>query len=187
LGDYVKLNYVRMGGGRPLSLDDPPSAPGMEKTRSAFNKKSANWLRVTARILSGSNPRRIPNPTLERFFLRVWQLRQVEGPLRLDPQVMKAFLSAPYDLLPDFQGPPGSKLRADGAKTTRATGASSMPLPKPTKPDTVVEVGPMRGNGDRLGQGPQENGSGKLISVDNDTYSAMTLSRPLRSGPRKVE
>ncbi len=42
---------------------------------------------------------------LENFALRNWQLRSIEGTLRLGPNVFQTFLSAPFDFLPDFIGP----------------------------------------------------------------------------------
>ncbi|HEX2244644.1 MAG TPA: hypothetical protein VHK27_15625 [Gammaproteobacteria bacterium] len=104
---------------------------------------------------------------LENFALRNWQLRSIEGPLRLDPNVFQTFLSAPFDFLPDFIGP--HKKSGRGKEHPRH-GRFIYALAKCYAPKITVGVGTYcSGTAIAWAQAIIEQGSGKLICVDNDT------------------
>jgi len=113
--------------------------------------------------------------TWENFKLKNWQLRQIEGPLRLDPKVFEQFLKAPYDILPDFQGPAGSKLKGGRGKDHPRYGRFTYAFAKHYKPNKIVEVGTYAG-GTSIGwtKALSENGTGTLYCVDSDVYSKGT-------------
>ncbi|MGH8500893.1 MAG: class I SAM-dependent methyltransferase [Gammaproteobacteria bacterium] len=109
---------------------------------------------------------------LENFALKNWQLRAIEGPLRLDTRVFDAFLAAPYDLLPDFQGPANRNIKGGRGKDHPRYGRFIYAFAKTYAPELTVEVGTYCG-GTAIGWAKAivETGSGKLVCVDNDTYS----------------
>jgi predicted O-methyltransferase YrrM len=109
---------------------------------------------------------------LENFALKNWQLRSVEGPLRLDEGVFEAFLSAPFDLLPGFKGPRHKKHKDGRGKDHPRYGRFIYALAKHYAPELTVEVGTYCG-GTAIGWAKAivESGTGRLICVDNDTYS----------------
>jgi len=111
---------------------------------------------------------------LENLVLRL-HIGSIDGPLRLEPSVFEAFRRAPYDVLPNFQGPPGSRLRGGRGKDHPRYGRFVYSLARVRKPERVVEVGSYAG-GTAVGwaRALHENGAGKLICVDNDTYAKGT-------------
>jgi predicted O-methyltransferase YrrM len=113
--------------------------------------------------------------SLETIKLKGWQLSAVEGPLVLASSVRDYFLAAPYDLLPNFEGPAGSRLRGGRGKDHPRYGRYIYAFAKHYRPELVVEVGSYAG-GTAIGWGKAltENGRGRLISIDNDTYSRET-------------
>ena len=113
--------------------------------------------------------------SLETLRLKGWQMSSVEGPLEIAPGVRDHFLRAPYDLLPDFEGPASSKLRRGRGKDHPRYGRYIYALARHYQPDLIVEVGSYAG-GTAIGwtKALAENGHGRLICVDNDTYSRNT-------------
>lgn len=112
--------------------------------------------------------------TFERFFLSLQRRRSV-GPLKLDADVHAVFMRAPWDILPGFQGPASRKLRLGRGMDHPRYGRFIYALAKVYRPQVVVELGSYAG-GTAIGWATalKENGSGRLISVDNDTYSQGT-------------
>jgi len=114
--------------------------------------------------------------TLENTAFRWGPLDAVEGSPCFDKKaVMDIFYKAPYDLLPGFQGPAGSALRGGRGKDHPRYGRFIYAFGKFHKPQRIVEVGTYAG-GTAIGWGKalQEQGAGRLICVDNDTYSKDT-------------
>ncbi len=108
----------------------------------------------------------------ENFLLKGWQLASVEGPLKIDEGVRGHFLNAPYDLLPTFEGPAGSRLRGGRGKDHPRYGRYIYSFAKHYRPKLIVEVGSYAGGtGIGWAKALAENGQGRLICVDNDTYS----------------
>ena len=137
-------------------------------------KDQKSWMtKNVSRLLGGIETVRI----LENVMLRSSQIRAIEGQLCLDPQVLTDFLSAPYDPLPEFEGPPNYKLgrRGRGKDHTRY-GRFVYALARHYQPERVVEIGTFAG-GTAVGFGRAliENGTGELICVDQDSYSRGTF------------
>lgn len=114
--------------------------------------------------------------TVETAAFRWGTLDDVEGNACFDKKaVMELFYKAPYDLLPQFEGPKGSRLRGGRGKDHPRYGRFIYAFGKVLAPTRVVEVGTYAG-GTAIGWGKalMENGRGQLICVDNDTYSKNT-------------
>jgi predicted O-methyltransferase YrrM len=114
---------------------------------------------------------------IENLLLRTGKIRSIDGTLCLDREVFGKFLDAPYDLLPDFEGPPNYKLPRGGrGKDHPRYGRFVYALTRHYQPDYIVEVGTFAG-GTSIGfaKGLIENGHGKLICVDQDSYSSGTF------------
>ena len=109
----------------------------------------------------------------ENTFLKYFGIRNIEGPLKLDRELFNVFLSSVEDPLPDFQGPGHLKLRR--GKDHPRYGRWVYAFAKFYKPDIIVEVGTYAG-GTAVGwaRALKENKKGKLICIDNDTYTAGT-------------
>ncbi len=109
---------------------------------------------------------------VENFALRNWQLRSLEGPLELNQRIFDLFLSAPFDILTDFKGPHGPNRKSGHGKEHPRYGRFIYALARFYEPELVVEVGTYCG-GTATGwaRGMVENGKGKLICIDNDTYT----------------
>lgn len=124
--------------------------------------------------------------TFERSFLTL-QAQHVDGPLRLDDTVHETFLNAPWDILPDFQGPATRKLRLGRGMDHPRYGRFIYAFAKVYRPQVVVEVGSYAG-GTAIGWATalKENGSGRLICVDNDTYSQGTYPTVTRRNLQKT-
>ena len=106
-------------------------------------------------------------------FLRFFGIGNIEGPLKLNKELFDVFLSSVENPLPDFKRPKQHILRKrkDHPKYARLVYAFA----KYYKPDIIVEVGTYAG-GTAVGwaKALAENGKGKLICIDNDTYIAET-------------
>lgn len=111
----------------------------------------------------------------ENIKLKYSLFNQVEGPLKLDAELFSIMLEAPYDLMPDFTGPAGRSGQKARGKDHPRYGRFVYAFAKHIKPELIVEVGSYAG-GTAIGwaNALRENGSGKLICVDNDTYSKGT-------------
>lgn len=111
--------------------------------------------------------------TLERPLLTL-QARRVDGPLRLDDTVYETFLGASWDVIPDFEGP-ARTLRLGRGMDHPRYGRFIYAFAKVLRPRLVVEVGSYAGGtATAWATALKENGSGRLICVDNDTYSRGT-------------
>jgi predicted O-methyltransferase YrrM len=124
--------------------------------------------------------------TFERIFLQR-QERRVEGPLRLDDALFPNFLNAPWDILPTFRGPATRRLRLGRGMDHPRYGRFIYAFARTYRPQIVVEVGSYAG-GTAVGWATAlaENGSGRLISVDNDTYSQGTYPTITRGNLSKT-
>lgn len=118
----------------------------------------------------------------DNLLLRSWQIRSIDGELCVDQQALDLFLAAPTDLLPDFEGPPNYELKNRGrGKDHPRYGRFVYSLARHYRPDLIVEVGSFAG-GTAVGfaSALRENGGGKLICVDHDTYSKGTFPEVTR-------
>jgi predicted O-methyltransferase YrrM len=124
--------------------------------------------------------------TFGRSFLAL-QVKRVDGPLRIDDAVHKTFLNAPWDMLPGFQGPLTRKLRLGRGMDHPLYGRFIYAFAKVYRPQVVVEVGSYAG-GTAIGWAAalKENGSGRLICVDNDTYAQGTYPTITRTNLQKT-
>lgn len=124
--------------------------------------------------------------TFEGSFLMA-QARRVDGPLRLDNTVHETFLNAPWDLLPEFHGLLTRKLRLGRGMDHPRYGRFIYSFARVYRPQVVVEVGSYAG-GTAVGWATalKENGSGRLICVDNDTYSHGTYPTVTRRNLEKT-
>jgi predicted O-methyltransferase YrrM len=111
---------------------------------------------------------------VEKTALRA-QRSRVAGPLTLRAELFETFLAAPWDILPNFQGPPGRRLRLGRGMDHPRYGRFIYSFAKAYKPKLVVEVGSYAG-GTAVGwaTGLEENGSGRLVCVDADFYTKGT-------------
>ncbi len=108
---------------------------------------------------------------LEKWYLQKFGLKRVLGDLRLPGGVEKAFLEAPFDILPGFVGI--RKLRRGRGKDHPRYGRFLYALAKQVRPAEIVEVGTFAG-GTAIGWAAalNENRTGFLTCIDNDSYSA---------------
>ena len=113
---------------------------------------------------------------LENFKLRTWQLSQVEGELCFDRAVLDRFLAAPWDILPSFVPPPHFDLKGGRGKDHPRYGRFIYAFARHLRPEYIVEVGTFAG-GTAIGwaQALKENGKGKLICIDHDSYARGTF------------
>ena len=119
---------------------------------------------------------------IENLLLRAWQIRSIDGTLCFDREVLKQFLAAPYDPLPEFEGAPNYQLKKNGrGKDHPRYGRFVYALARHYKPEFVVEVGTFAG-GTAVGfaSAINENGRGKLICVDQDSYSNGTFPQVVK-------
>ena len=123
--------------------------------------------------------------TLERPLLAL-QAQRVDGPLRLDDAVYETFLSASWDLTPDFEGP-ARTLRLGRGMDHPRYGRFLYAFAKVLRPRLVVEVGTYAGGtATAWATALEENGCGGLICVDNDTYSQGTYPTITRRNLQKT-
>jgi predicted O-methyltransferase YrrM len=90
--------------------------------------------------------------------------------------VFEQLLAAPLDVLPGFEGPRNFQLRRGRGKDHPRYGRFVYAFARHYRPQCVVEVGTFAG-GTAVGWGKAlaENGTGRLICVDQDVYSAGTF------------
>lgn len=95
-----------------------------------------------------------------------------EGKTCFDPGVWQAFHDAPYDVSPEFEGPPGYPWPDARGKDHPRLGRFVYAFAKWYRPEWVVEVGTNTGGtAIAWARALHENGKGRLICVDNDAYS----------------
>ncbi|MFC1731994.1 class I SAM-dependent methyltransferase [candidate division KSB1 bacterium] len=99
-------------------------------------------------------------------------MRNVQGTLCFDREVLDIFLNAPYDVAADFQGPQNVAMKGGRGKDHPRYGRFVYSFAKYYKPGHIVEVGTYAG-GTSVGwaRALAETGSGVLTCIDNDTYS----------------
>jgi predicted O-methyltransferase YrrM len=109
---------------------------------------------------------------LERLLTVKKLQHSTEGSLELPSALYRQFLSSPFDVMPDFKAPPGFKHKNGRGKDHPRYGRFIYAFGKHFKPKIVVEVGTYAG-GTSVGwaRAIAENATGKLICVDNDSYS----------------
>ena len=107
----------------------------------------------------------------ENILLKYWGLHLIEGTLCFDRKVFDLLLSSPYDISPNFQNPPPSSAKDARGKDHPRFGRFVYAFAKYYKPHYIVEVGTHSG-GTAMGWAKAivENGRGKLICIDNDSY-----------------
>lgn len=118
---------------------------------------------------------------IERAALSI-QVKSGEGKLCFDPAVFQTFDSAPYDVLPEFEAPPGYKWQKNPrGKDHPRYGRFVYAFAKYYRPNYIVEVGTdTGGTAVAWAKALQENGSGKLICVDMDAYAHNTYPRSVQ-------
>ena len=123
----------------------------------------------------------------ESFKLKQLEIKQIEGTLCFDAGVLDQFLKAPYDILPDFQGPIGSTLKGGRGKDHPRYGRFIYSFAKHYKPDLIVEAGTYAG-GTSIGWAKAilENGKGQLVCIDSDVYSKDTFPKITRQNLNRV-
>jgi len=125
---------------------------------------------------------------LEKAVLKVRLRSGVEGRLCFDPAVFSIFETAPLDILPEFEAPPGYKWQKNPrGKDHPRYGRFVYAFAKHYKPDYIVEVGTDTG-GTAVGWARAliENQKGKLICVDMDAYSQNTYPRSVQKNLAKT-
>jgi predicted O-methyltransferase YrrM len=125
---------------------------------------------------------------LEKVAINRWTTGEVDGvPCYAHAAVMKIFRGAPYDMLPEFEGPAGSRLRGGRGKDHPRYGRFIYALARHYQPKIVLEIGSYAGGtGIGWARAMVENGAGTLICVDNDTYSKNTYPGVTRTNLRKA-
>ncbi|HJN11215.1 MAG TPA: class I SAM-dependent methyltransferase [Pirellulaceae bacterium] len=125
---------------------------------------------------------------IENLLLRAGQVHSIDNPFCLDPAVLTQFLAAPYDTLPEFEGPPNYRLKRNGrGKDHPRYGRFVYALARHYRPDYIVEVGTFAG-GTAVGfaKALVDNGHGRLICVDQDSYSSGTFPEVAQRNLRRV-
>ncbi|MCH2124913.1 MAG: class I SAM-dependent methyltransferase [Pirellulaceae bacterium] len=125
---------------------------------------------------------------LENTLLRAGQIRSIEGTPCFDEQVIETFLQAPYDPLTSFEGPPNYSLQRGGrGKDHPRYGRFVYALARHYQPDYVVEVGTFAG-GTAVGFANAliENGHGRLLCIDQDSYSHGTFPEVVQRNLQRV-
>ena len=109
----------------------------------------------------------------EKLYLKYIGLSKIDGPLRFPNELYELFLGAPDDPLPEFEGP--RNLRKGRGKDHPRYGRWIYAFGLFIKPQLVVEVGTYAG-GTAVGwaKALNENGTGEIICIDNDSYTAGT-------------
>lgn len=125
---------------------------------------------------------------IENLLLKAGQIRSIDGNLCFDRSVLDQFLAAPFDPLPDFEGAPNYQLKNNGrGKDHPRYGRFVYALARHYQPDYIVEVGTFAG-GTAVGfaNAINENGQGKLICVDQDSYSNGTFPQVVKRNLARV-
>ncbi|MDC0357870.1 class I SAM-dependent methyltransferase [Oligoflexia bacterium] len=109
---------------------------------------------------------------VENLKLKTWSFRQVEGSLQLPPGIFAEMLAAPIDVLPEFEGSPNMGTRTPRGKDHPRYGRMIYALARTLQPKLIVEVGTSAG-GTAVAWAKylHENGSGRLVCVDNNSYA----------------
>ncbi|MFO7769103.1 MAG: class I SAM-dependent methyltransferase [bacterium] len=115
----------------------------------------------------------------ERLWLRRALRGSMPGDLELPDEVYENFLAAPRDIAPDFDGPE-HLWKGRGGDHPRY-GRFCYALARAIRPGLVVEVGSFAG-GTAVGwaRALAENGEGRLICIDNDSYAVGTYPEKTR-------
>lgn len=124
----------------------------------------------------------------ENLILKAGKIRAIDGELCFDREVLDQFLAAPYDPLPQFEGAPNYKLKNNGrGKDHPRYGRFVYALARHYKPEFIVEVGTFAG-GTAVGfaNAINQNGRGKLICVDQDSYSNGTFPQVVKRNLSRV-
>ncbi|MBI2481554.1 MAG: class I SAM-dependent methyltransferase [Planctomycetia bacterium] len=125
---------------------------------------------------------------IENLLLKAWQLRSIDGTLCIDREVLDKFLAAPFDPLPEFEGAPNYRLKNNGrGKDHPRYGRFVYALARHYRPEYIVEVGTFAG-GTAVGfaNAINENGRGRLICVDQDSYSNGTFPQVVKRNLARV-
>jgi predicted O-methyltransferase YrrM len=116
-----------------------------------------------------------------RRFVENWRLKRrlfgaVDGEVCMDRAVLEVMLDAPFDVLPEFEGPPNSTLKRGRGKDHPRYGRFVYALARCCRPEYVVEVGTYAG-GTAVGWAAalRDNGRGRLICIDKDVYTSDTF------------
>jgi predicted O-methyltransferase YrrM len=127
-------------------------------------------------------------PVLGDTLLRIRRPLSVRGGLALPRNLWETFFEAPYDVCPEFQGPPGYRW-ADNprGKDHPRYGRFVCAFAKTVRPDIIVEVGTDTG-GTAVGwaRALKENGSGRLVCVDLDAYAQGTFPQAAQKNIERV-
>ena len=124
----------------------------------------------------------------EHLILKAGKIRSIDGNLCFDREVLDQFLAAPFDPLPGFEGAPNYKLKSNGrGKDHPRYGRFVYALARHYQPEYIVEVGTFAG-GTAVGfaNAINENGQGKLICVDQDSYSNGTFPQVVKRNLARV-
>ncbi|HUG66469.1 MAG TPA: class I SAM-dependent methyltransferase [Pirellulaceae bacterium] len=124
----------------------------------------------------------------ENLLLKAGQIRSIDGDLCIDHDVLDRFLAAPLDPLPEFEGAPNYQLKNNGrGKDHPRYGRFVYALARHYRPSYIVEVGTFAG-GTAVGfaKAINENGRGKLICVDQDSYSNGTFPQVVKRNLARV-
>jgi len=121
----------------------------------------------------------------EDLWLRRVVGADMPGDLELPQEVFTTFLSAPRDVCPGFDGP-DHLWKGRGGDHPRY-GRFCYALARAMRPGLVVEVGSFAG-GTAVGwaRALQENGEGRLVCVDNDSYAAGSYPEKTRENIARV-
>lgn len=125
---------------------------------------------------------------IENLLLKAGQIRSIDGNPCFDRKVLETFLAAPYDPLPEFEGAPNYQLKNNGrGKDHPRYGRFVYALARHYRPKYIVEVGTFAG-GTAVGfaNAINENGYGKLICVDQDSYSNGTFPQVVKRNLARV-
>ena len=125
---------------------------------------------------------------IENLILKAGKIRSIDGSLCFDREVLDRFLAAPFDPLPEFEGAPNYQLTRNGrGKDHPRYGRFVYALARHYQPELIVEVGTFAG-GTAVGfaNAINENGHGKLICVDQDSYSNGTFPQVVKRNLARV-
>ena len=110
---------------------------------------------------------------IENLYLKTIGLSLVGGPLKFPDELNKIFLNAPYYPLPNFTGP--DNLKNGRGKDHPRYGRWIYSFAKFIQPKIVVELGSYAGGtGIGWARAMHENKKGKLVCIDNDSYTKGT-------------
>src|SRR5258708_2126890 len=118
---------------------------------------------------------------LEKLRIGYYKLAGQDGDLKLPEELWHCFQEAPYDICPDFKGPPGYKWKDARGKDHPRYGRFVYAFARWLKPELIVEVGTDTG-GTAIGWANAlvVNGRGRLICVDSDAYAQSTYPQAIQ-------